>query len=170
MTMADDLYDKLKHDLLEARENGVNYQTAKAELWQAVWSDQERHLRMFFNNWFNSNWARQINETNGAPKPPKSYKRRKPTAQEQRERRKRDANNRGVTLMNMFLSDGETRLKDATGAQVRGEFGWLKLIAKFVKPTEIVGKKLTAQQLFNLKEQSIKDGARWQPGQVEQRV
>jgi hypothetical protein len=60
----------------------------------------------------------------------------------------------GLALMNMFLSDGETRLKDATGRQVREEAGWLQLIAKHVRPNEIVGRKLTAEQLFNLKIQA----------------
>jgi len=31
--------------------------------------------------------------------------------------------------------------------------GWLKLLCKWVKPKEIVGRKLTAEQLGNLREQ-----------------
>lgn len=146
--MANDLYDRLIRDLVSAKNSGQNYKTAKDEIWETILLDKERYLTMFFNNWFNNNWARtEITKT---------YKpRTKPTPAQVKERRKSDANMRGLALMNMFLSDGETRLKDATGQQIRNEFGWMQLIAKYVKPNEIVGKKLTAQQLFNLKEQSI---------------
>lgn len=144
--MANDLYDKLMRDLMTAKNTGENYKSAKDELWETVITDKERYLTMFFNNWFNNNWAR------GEIKPYKP--RQKPTPTQVKERRKADANLRGIALMNMFLSDGETRLKDATGQQVRNETGWLQLIAKHVKPHEIVGKKLTAEQLSNLKIQS----------------
>jgi hypothetical protein len=143
--MANDLYDRILRDLITAKNTGDNYKTAKDALWKIVCEDRERYLEMFFHNWFNVNWAREI----------KPYKpRRKPTATQVKERRKADANLRGIALMNMFLSDGETRLKDATGQQVRNETGWLQLVCKHVKPHEIVGRKLTAQQLFNLKEQA----------------
>jgi len=59
-----------------------------------------------------------------------------------------------MALMNMLLSDGKTRLKDATGEQVRREAGWLMLVAKHVKPHQIVGRVLTAEQLANLREQA----------------
>ena len=145
--MADDLYDKLMRDLMTAKHTGENYKTAKDGLWETVASDKDHYLTMFFNNWFNNNWARSDNI--------KPYKpRQKPTPTQVRERRKADANLRGLALMNMFLSDGETRVKDATGQQIRNETGWFQLIAKHVKPHEIVGKKLTAEQLSNLKTQS----------------
>ena len=162
--MADDLYDSLMRDLRKSRDNGVNYKTAKATLRKIVDEDPERYLTMFFNNWFNNNWARKPVEESAprrATAQPAAYKPRpKPTASELREQRKADANLRGLALMNMFLSDGETRLKDATGKQVRQESGWLILIAKHVKPTEIVGRKLTAEQLSNLKEQGLPFGKR----------
>jgi hypothetical protein len=145
--MANDLYDRLTRDLFTAKNTGENYKDAKENLWNMVQADSPRYLEMFFNNWFNNNWARG--------EVVKPYKPRKPqTPAQVKERRKSDANLRGLALMNMFLSDGETRLKDATGRQVRAETGWLQLIAKHVKPNEIVGKKLTAEQLANLKIQS----------------
>lgn len=145
--MADNLYDKLLADLVRAKDAGDNYKSVKDELWATVLTDKDRYLTMFFANWFNNNWARDT-----AIKP---YKERaKPTPQELKQRRKSDSNLRGIALMNMFLSDGETRLKDATGAQIKLEGGWFLLIAKHVKPTEIVGRKLTAQQLFNLRIQA----------------
>lgn len=149
--MADDLYDKLLRDLVRGRDREENYKTVKDSIWQEIKADPDRYLKMFFNNWFNNNWARQpIEFKKRAPYQPK-----KPLSPEQlKEQRKHDANLRGIALMNVFLSDGETRLKDATGQQIRNEIGWMQLIAKHVKPNEIVGKKLTAQQLFNLKEQS----------------
>ncbi len=150
--MANDLYDKLMLELKRARESEANYQTVKNELWELVKADHKRYLEMFFHNWFNNNWTKPIESLARSQKPYKPQQ--KPTAQQIKDRRKRDANMRGITLMNTFLSDGETRLKDATGAQVRQEVGWLQLIAKHVKPNEIVGKKLTAEQLFNLKIQS----------------
>ena len=142
--MANDLYDSLTRDLFRGRDTGVNYQTLKAQLRDVVNEDKDRYLTMFFNNWFNHNWSRPIPEESRQQKRPAPYKPRpKPTADELREQRKADANLRGIALMNMFLSDGETRLKDATGAQIRQEIGWLQLIAKYVKPKEIVGRKLT---------------------------
>jgi len=145
--MANDLYDRLLRDLITAKNTGSNYKDAKEECWAKVLVDKDRHLEMFFNNWFNNNWVR---ETTLKPYKPRD----KQTPEQLKERRKADANLRGIALMNMFLSDGETRLKDATGAQVREESGWLQLIAKHVRPNEIVGRKLTAEQLFNLKIQS----------------
>jgi len=145
--MANDLYDRLLRDLITAKNTGSNYKDAKEECWAKVLVDKDRHLEMFFNNWFNANWTR---DTTVKPYKPRN----KPGPQQEKERRKSDANLRGLALMNMFLSDGETRLKDATGAQIRQEFGWLQLVAKHVKPNEIVGRKLTAQQLYNLKIQS----------------
>lgn len=143
--MANDLYDRLLRDLITAKNTGDNYKTAKEAVWEIVCQDKERYLEMFFHNWFNANWTREI----------KPYKPRlKSTAAQIKERRKSDANLRGLALMNMFLSDGETRLKDATGQQIRNELGWFQLIAKYVKPHEIVGKKLTAEQLYNLKTQA----------------
>lgn len=145
--MADDLYDRLMRDLITAKNTGENYKTAKDALWEIVTADQERHLKMFFHNWFNHNWAKDHSV--------RPYQRRdKPTPEQTKKRRSADSNLRGIALMNMFLSDGETRLKDATGYQIRNEIGWFQLIAKHVKPNEIVGKKLTAQQLYNLKIQS----------------
>lgn len=153
--MANDLYDKLTQTLRSGRDQGTNYQTVKAELWEAVEAEPERYLKMFFHNWFNNNWARPVDETDRLRRKPKPYQpRKKQTPEEIREQRKRDANLRGIALMNVFLSDGETRIKDATGTQIRAEGGWFQLIAKHVKPNEIVGKKLTAEQLFNLKVQS----------------
>lgn len=153
--MADDLYDNLMRDLRKSRDGGVNYKTAKAQLRKTVDGDKDRYLTMFFNNWFNNNWARKPIEEHSPRSRVRPYKPRpKPTAEEVRAQRKADANLRGIALMNMFLSDGETRLKDATGAQVKRECGWFQLIAKHVKPNEVVGRKLTAEQLFNLKEQS----------------
>lgn len=143
--MADDLYDGLMRDLIDAKKAETNYKTAKDELWETVKSDRDRYLKMFFHNWFNHNWSKAI----------KPYKpRSKATAEQVKEQRKADTNLRAMALMNTFLSDGETRLKDATGQQVRNEAGWLQLICKFVKPHEIVGRKLTAQQLYNLKIQA----------------
>lgn len=144
--MADNLYDGLLRDLIDAKNNEVNYQTAKDELWEKVAKDKDRYLKMFFHNWFNHNWSRDFQD--------KAYKSRRETPAQAKERRKEDANLRGLALMNSFLSDGETRLKDATGQQVRNELGWFQLIAKYVKPHEIVGRKLTAQQLYNLKIQA----------------
>ncbi len=153
--MANDLYDRLTQSLRRGRDQGTNYQTLKAELWRTVEADPDKYLQMFFHNWFNNNWARPIDETNKRRLKPKPYRPKKQqTPEEIREQRKRDANLRGIALMNVFLSDGETRIKDATGAQIRQESGWFQLIAKRVKPNEIVGKKLTAEQLFNLKVQS----------------
>jgi hypothetical protein len=138
-------------DLKVARETEVNYKTAKADIWRQVQTDKERYLEMFFSNWFNNNWARPLNEF----REPKPYQaRKKPTPEELKAQRKADANLRGNALMNMFLSDGETRLKDATGKQIRQELGWFQVIAKYVKPNEIVGRKLTAQQVANLREQT----------------
>ncbi len=155
--MANDLYDKLTQSLRSGRDSGANYQTLKAELWETVEAEPERYLKMFFHNWFNNNWSRPVDETKRSSKP-KPYKpRKKQTPEETREQRRRDANLRGIALMNVFLSDGETRIKDATGTQIRTEGGWFQLIAKHVKPNEIVGKKLTAGQLFNLKVQSEPD-------------
>lgn len=151
--MASDLYDKLTRDLLQGRENGTNYQTLKTALWRAVKSDPDRHLEMFFANWFNHNWARPLEALVGSRRAPRAAK-APPTVAELKAKRKDDANLRGLALMNIFLSDGETRLKDATGKQVRQELGWFQVIAKHVKPNEIVGRKLTAQQLFNLREQT----------------
>lgn len=139
-------------DLQTARETQVNYKTAKASIWKTVQSDTNRYLEMFFNNWFNHNWTRSLDEMKKERKPYKA--RKKPTPEEVKAQRKADANLRGIALMNMFLSDGETRLKDATGKQVRQELGWFQVIAKYVKPNEIVGRKLTAAQLFNLREQT----------------
>jgi hypothetical protein len=147
MKMANDLYDRLLRDLIDMKKRDQNYKTAKEELWATVKADKEHYLEMFFHNWFNANWAREI-----TIKPYKPIDR--PTSEKVKERRKADANLRGIALMNMFLSDGETRLKDATGAQIRLEHGWLGLIAKHVKPNEIVGRKLTAQQLYNLRIQA----------------
>jgi hypothetical protein len=145
--MANDLYDRLLRDLVTAKNTGDNYKSAKDALWLIVSEDKDRYLEMFFHNWFNANWSREIHIK---PYKPQS----KPNPAQVRERRKADANLRGLALMNGFLSDGETRVKDATGAQIRQESGWFQLIAKHVKPNEIVGKKLTAEQLFNLKIQS----------------
>lgn len=144
--MANDLYDRLMRDLITAKNTGDNYKSTKDELWRMVFADKDRYLEMFFHNWFNANWSRSEIK----PYKPKS----KPTPAQTKERRKADANLRGIALMNMFLSDGETRLKDATGHQIRNECGWLQLIAKHVKPNQIVGRVLTAQQLFNLKTQA----------------
>lgn len=158
--MANDLYDKLTKTLHIGRDRGTNYQTLKADLWRTVEADAEKYLQMFFHNWFNNNWSKPIDleakkHQSRRNKPYKPYQAKKPvTPEELREQRKRDANLRGIALMNVFLSDGETRIKDATGTQIRQETGWLQLIAKHVKPNEIVGKKLTAEQLFNLKIQS----------------
>ncbi len=151
--MANDLYDRLTQNLRRGRDQGTNYQTLKAQLWKIVDDDPEKYLQMFFHNWFNNNWSKPVDET--IKREPKPYRPKKQLTPEQiREQRKRDANLRGIALMNVFLSDGETRIKDATGAQIRQENGWFQLIAKHVKPNEIVGKKLTAEQLFNLKIQS----------------
>lgn len=151
--MANDLYDKLMLDLYNGKESGTNYKTLKASIWRTVKTDSDRYLEMFFSNWFNNNWSRAV--LLAKRRKTKSRKLKKSLTPEQlKEQRRADANLRGIALMNMFLSDGETRLKDATGTQIRGECGWLQLIAKHVKPNEIVGKKLTAEQLFNLKIQS----------------
>lgn len=150
MKMANDLYDKLTLELRRAREREINYRTAKEELWGIVKSNSDKYLEMFFHNWFNNNWTKPIEELARSQYKPRP----KPSTDQTKQRRMRDANLRGIALMNMFLSDGETRLKDATGAQIRQEVGWLTLIAKWVKPNEIVGHKLTAEQLFNLKQQS----------------
>ncbi len=153
--MANDLYDRLTQSLRRGRHQGTNYQTLKAELWKTIEANPDKYLQMFFHNWFNNNWARPVDETKKPTRKPKPYLPRKQLTGEQlREQRKRDANLRGIALMNVFLSDGETRIKDATGTQIRTETGWFQLIAKQVKPNEIVGKKLTAEQLFNLKVQS----------------
>lgn len=151
--MADHLYDRLLRDLLTAKNADENYQTAKQRLWEVVTADAERHLTMFFHNWFNHHWTKEH-------PPMKPYSPRARTTEQVKERRKADANLRGLQLMNMFLLDGETRLKDATGKQIRTEAGWLQLIAKHVKPHETVGRVLTAQQLFNLKIQAEPKGSK----------
>lgn len=144
--MANDLYDRLMQNLTAAKDRDENYKTAKADLWRQVSSEKDRYFEMFFNNWFNNNWAKTRS---------RRYKpRKKLTPEGLRAQRKEDTNLRGIALMNTFLSDGETRLKDATGAQVRQELGWFQVIAKHVKPNEIVGRKLTAEQLYNLKVQT----------------
>jgi hypothetical protein len=141
--MANDLYDTLLRGLVADRDAGLPYTDAKAAAWRHVSEDKDRYLDMFFQNWFNANWSR------------KQYTRREPPPKgnELAKQRRQDAQRMGIALMNTFLSDGETRLKDATGRQVRAEAGWLSRIAKFVKPNEIVGKKLTAEQIANLKKQ-----------------
>jgi hypothetical protein len=150
--MANDLYDRLLLQLKRAREREANYETAKAEIWETVTANKDKYLEMFFHNWFNLNWTRPLESIARSFE----YKAKpKPSPEKIKEQRKLDANLRGITLMNMFLSDGETRLKDATGKQVRQEAGWLQNIAKHVKPNEIVGRKLTAVQIFNLREQTL---------------
>jgi hypothetical protein len=146
-TMANDLYDKLLAELITAKEQGDNYKSVKDEMWKKILKDQDRYLQMFFANWFNNHWSRDTKIKEYKPKT-------KLTPEQIKERRKSDANLRGIALMNMFLSDGETRVKEATGAQIRLEHGWLGLIAKHVKPTEVVGRVLTAQQLYNLRVQA----------------
>jgi hypothetical protein len=149
--MANDLYDTLLRRLVQLRNGDVNYKTAKDDLWKLVATDPDTYLEMFFHNWFNHNWTRDQNaKAFPASAPARPYTRRKETLSEMRERRKQDANLRGVQLLNGFLPDGETRLKDATGAQIRTVGGWFSLIAKHVKPNEVVGRKLTAEQITNL--------------------
>lgn len=149
--MANDLYDSLLRELVRLRNGDVNYKTAKEDLWRRVSQDPDTYLAMFFHNWFNHNWVRDKNsKAFPASAPARPYKQRKETIAESRERRKQDANLRGIQLLNCFLPDGETRLKDATGAQVRMVGGWFRLIAKHVKPNEIVGRTLTAEQITNL--------------------
>src|SRR5262245_29282235 len=111
--MANDLYDRLLSDLITAKNTGENYKTAKDELWEIIACDSDRYLKMFFHNWFNHNWSKEHSI--------QPYKPREISPEKIKERRKADANLRGLALMNSFLSDGETRIKDATGQQIRNE-------------------------------------------------
>lgn len=54
-------------------------------------------------------------------------------------------------LMEHLLSDGQTRLGDATREQVAKENGWMSKIVQKLKPGEIVGKALTEKQLQEMR-------------------
>ena len=152
--MADDLYDKLMQKLVRAKERGENYQSAKAALWADVEADPEKYLKMFFANWFNNNWTREIPERIKRKVEP-TYKPYKPRPQSQtgattKEERIGAANRLGLALMNSYLPDGETRLKDATGSQLKKCAGFFGFLANHVKGSQIAGRVLTAEQIANL--------------------
>jgi hypothetical protein len=57
---------------------------------------------------------------------------------------------RDVVLMNLTLPNGK-RLRDATFADCGRAGGWFKVLATKGKPSEVVGKKLTENDLWALK-------------------
>ena len=151
--MADDLYDKLLRKLHAARNRDENYQSAKSDLWAIVCDDPERHLKMFFANWFNNNWSRKEPPEYAKPKAPtiKPYAPRPQKSEADLKAERAVATNRlGMALMNGYLPDGETRLKDATGAQLKKCSGFFALLAKHVRPNQVTGRVLTAEQIANL--------------------
>ena len=156
--MANDLYDTLLRKLYRLRNQDVNYMTAKRQVREDVDKLPEKALDMFFNNWFNNHWSREESPVQKARLERAKSKPYQPrptlTPEEQKAQRKKDANLFGITLLNNFLPDGETRLKDATHAQLRKYGGFFLLIAKHVKGSETVGRKLTAEQVANLWTQS----------------
>lgn len=157
----DSMHQSIKDVLLSNPE--ISEAEAKEFLWSSM-KDNKDIFRLLFDNWFNVNWRRyepQVKEV-VTKKGKKRIVGRSVTIvrlipkqhQQSKEKRKIIAqkiiqNAAPTILMNLPMPNGKP-LKDCTGNECSKFGGWFGLIAKAIKPKEIVGKHLTETDLQNL--------------------
>lgn len=121
--------------------------------------------REFFDYWFDNNINRVLivreptgaitvkaRTSRGEVKQLRTPRQPSPEVREQRARmakRLADKVSR-VVLMDLVMSTGK-KIRDCTFAELRREGGWFLAISKLGRPNEIVGKKLTETDLFNVR-------------------
>lgn len=164
--MRHDTYEAM-HDLLKSiivNNPSVSEAEAKEQMWGEI-NDSKETYRLLYDNWFNANWFRYepevkeiITERPGeAPVIGQSItvvRKRQGSTRETKFKRKIVAKKIikeriHVILMNLPMPNGKL-LRDCTGAECVKFGGWFATIAKNIKPTEKVGKKLTEIDLQNL--------------------
>ena len=164
--MRHDTYEAM-HDLLKSiilNEPDVSEASAKQQMWEQV-KDSQGIFRLLYDNWFNANWFRYepevkeiITEVPGKPpligKSVTVIRKRQGATRETTFKRKVVAKKlimekSGVILMNLPMPNGKL-LRDCTFAESSKFGGWFVTIAKYGKPTEKIGKKLTETDLQNL--------------------
>jgi hypothetical protein len=123
------------------------------EVWEVVKNEKE-YMTTVFDYWFANNYRSFfIEEIEGEAativpikKANGSYKSNQPTRAEVDEAKEKLR----PILMDQILSSGKT-LREVTFKDCEKGSGWLKEVSKHGKPTEVVGKHLTEQNLWNLR-------------------
>lgn len=134
----------------------------EAEIRDTVWEiikNEKRYLPVIFDYWFANNYRRffveEVEQYSTAIMEIKQN--RKSTGTNNPSRDEIDAVKQKVrpVLMDLMLSNNK-QLKTATFGECAQEGGWFREIAKQGRPMEIVGKKLTENDLWNLKKRITK--------------